>query len=481
MSFVSTYPTNTLKFGSVMRVEIEKFLEEARRQLDQLFGQDVRDIKTLLSEKLALESYETFNFKLKPSTPVGETRLLVSYPGRTPQVRGWFLLGESPTGNILLKFIPSQILIAEIDLQLTKTMRNKNIFIRGNLGDTLHLYWSNLYPYSSIFAQLDVVDMYKLVAIPWLDPWTYRKSHEIIGSTAGEVTDYQVRITVHYGGGADSGEHVYLNGKCRTDFGDIRFTDSDGVTELPYWMEEKVDGDYAVFWVKIPRIPANPGKTTIYVYYGNPSATYTGDGDQVFEFFDDFEDGVIDTNKWDVNNASEANGLLTLSATSTLDAYAWGRTTFFSASINKRVKARSKRALVDKFSILCGLTDSEAGGGRYDAVMWTYAAAVDVFRARSKNDNTAEDTDLTFNDDIFHIWEILWYDDGGVPTAKFFMDGALQATHSTYVPTAADTDLTVEFYAGALAGNTIDVDWVFVAKYIYPEPSHGVWGSEETK
>jgi len=102
-----------------------------------------------------------------------------------------------------------------------------------------------------------------------LSGWQYRKLHKIRGSTAGEVTDYQIRIVVHYGSGTDNGEHVYLDGKCRSDFGDIRFTADDGVTELPYWIEEKVDGNYAVFWVKIPYIPAYPDTTTIYIYYGN--------------------------------------------------------------------------------------------------------------------------------------------------------------------------------------------------------------------
>ena len=91
----------------------------------------------------------------------------------------------------------------------------------------------------------------------WLWKWKYRKSHVINPSTEA-LEDYQMRIIVHYGSGTDNGEHVYLNGKCREDFGDIRFTADDGVTLLSYWIEEKVDGDYAVFWVKIPYIPASP-------------------------------------------------------------------------------------------------------------------------------------------------------------------------------------------------------------------------------
>ncbi len=69
----------------------------------------------------------------------------------------------------------------------------------------------------------------------------------------------------------DSGEDVYCGGRCRTDFGDIRFRQ--GETELEHWLEEKVDGDYALFWVKVPNIPADPETATIHVYYGKDDAT----------------------------------------------------------------------------------------------------------------------------------------------------------------------------------------------------------------
>ena len=127
----------------------------------------------------------------------------------------------------------------------------------------------------------------------WLEGWLRRKSVTIQGSSAGAVTDYCIKIVVHYGSGTDSGEHVYLNGNCRVDFGDIRFTASDGVTLLTYWMEEKVDGDYAVFWVKIPSIPTSPNTVTIYIYYDNPDATDISNGTGTFQFYDDFEDQDI--------------------------------------------------------------------------------------------------------------------------------------------------------------------------------------------
>jgi hypothetical protein len=82
--------------------------------------------------------------------------------------------------------------------------------------------------------------------------------------------------------------------KARLDYGDIRFTDSDGSTLLNYWQE--ADGR---FWVKVPSIPASSTKT-IYVYYGNPSATSVSNGRATFVLFDDFQT----LSQWSKSNAN---------------------------------------------------------------------------------------------------------------------------------------------------------------------------------
>jgi hypothetical protein len=126
--------------------------------------------------------------------------------------------------------------------------------------------------------------------VDWLPPdWEYRKNHTIGGSTAGLLTNYVIRIVVHYGSGIDSGEDVYLYNSSRSDFGDVRFTGSDGSTQLDYWIEEKVDGDYAVVWEEVDRINASPGSGTVYIYYGNDAATTTSNGRNTFDWFDDFQ------------------------------------------------------------------------------------------------------------------------------------------------------------------------------------------------
>lgn len=84
----------------------------------------------------------------------------------------------------------------------------------------------------------------------WLEGWQYRKNH-IIWPAIGAETNYKNKIRVHYGEGVDIGKDVYLGSKCRTDFGDIRFTDNDEVTELDYFIQKKTNNDNAIFMVEV--------------------------------------------------------------------------------------------------------------------------------------------------------------------------------------------------------------------------------------
>jgi hypothetical protein len=131
----------------------------------------------------------------------------------------------------------------------------------------------------------------------FLSGWSYRKSHELTGAS-GAGTNYQVKITVHYGAGSDSGDDVYLNSKSRTDFIDINFTDNTGTTELDFWRESKVDSDNAVFWIEIKDDLGT--NQTIYIYYGKNDASDASSGDDTFAFFDDFPGTKIDDGDvWD--------------------------------------------------------------------------------------------------------------------------------------------------------------------------------------
>lgn len=86
---------------------------------------------------------------------------------------------------------------------------------------------------------------------------------------------------------------VSLEGHCLTNFGDVRFTDNDGSTELSYYMDpdEGADGEYRYFWVKITDdLTSNQ---SIYIYYGKAGATTTSNGLNTFIRFSDFENHNI--------------------------------------------------------------------------------------------------------------------------------------------------------------------------------------------
>jgi len=100
--------------------------------------------------------------------------------------------------------------------------------------------------------------------------WNYYKEYEQPGSSDGELTDYQVTITV-----------PMVEGKMRNDYGDIRFALEDN-TEIPYHLVS-YDASSAVFVVKIPVLPI--AGSTLRMYYGNPDATTTSDPENVYNAY----------------------------------------------------------------------------------------------------------------------------------------------------------------------------------------------------
>ena len=71
------------------------------------------------------------------------------------------------------------------------------------------------------------------------------------------------------------------------DFGDLRFTSDDGLTELEYWLEDWNTGVDAEIWVKVPTITGS-AESTIYMYFDNDSVSSTSDPENTMLFFEDF-------------------------------------------------------------------------------------------------------------------------------------------------------------------------------------------------
>ena len=317
----------------------------------------------------------------------------------------------------------------------------------------------------------------------WLSGWQYRKSHDIKGSTSGSVSNYQVRITVHYGSGTDNGEHVYLNGKCRSDFGDIRFTESDGVTELSYWMEKKVNSNYAIFWVKIPSIPASPNTVTIYIYYGNSSATTTSSGADTFSQYwncetdpfttSDVGDGI--THETSTERVHSGNYSVKMTAQDhSLMELDWDDLTEDCEVI----------LFVNHHSSSTGSININLGDGGGDWLTHTSVymnlrtdGAVDAWNGTTQNRFTGKHDLDTFERIQIRLrmsnkkWDLV-------------IDDEVLFTNYKWYTSSISTVKTLETgNPTGTAGNKVTIayfDDIAVRKWIDPEPSHDVWGSEES-
>jgi hypothetical protein len=100
----------------------------------------------------------------------------------------------------------------------------------------------------------------------------------------------------------------------KADGSDINIFDQNA-KDLPRWIEKwDTKEKKGNVWVKIPEIPAK-GELHLMMLTGNPGEPSPNNGSDVFDFFDDFNDGIIDSNLWSVyNNSSsrvdETNGTL---------------------------------------------------------------------------------------------------------------------------------------------------------------------------
>jgi hypothetical protein len=98
-------------------------------------------------------------------------------------------------------------------------------------------------------------------AAGWFDVrWQYRNAVAINNaSNSKDLEQYQISLELDNRGLDFT--------KMKSDGSDLRVTDADGTTPIPYYITAFATGLHAM-WVKVPRIPKNSSKT-IYLYYGN--------------------------------------------------------------------------------------------------------------------------------------------------------------------------------------------------------------------
>lgn len=284
-------------------------------------------------------------------------------------------------------------------------------------------------------------------------------------------TDFKTSLlgfSVDVVGSVQKNDNVSCEGHCRTDFGDVRFTSADGTT-LDYWMEEKTDGDYAVFWIKIPD-DLSTEDATIYMYYGKSDATTTSNGDTTFLLFDDFLTTSLNETLWSVEQGDFSLSSSNLQLTGTSGTRGLMESTRpFSAntSVHSRVRISNTSSTVHHF---CSMRQNGSWDNRAGDV-WTTGTNRVGFETAQAGVSTI--TYVALNDvTSYHSYETAWDPRG----SRFYQDHNLAATITNNIPLAS---MTVVFYEGMSLGTVCYVDWCFVRKCVDPEPARGTWGNQE--
>ena len=313
--------------------------------------------------------------------------------------------------------------------------------------------------------------------------WMYSKD-AVINQTPNAGTDYQVRFTLKYGVGTDSGETVYMAGKCKADYGDVRFFE--GTDELDYWMEPIYGNSDGVFWVEL-KGNLDIGPSVVTIRYGNPSATTTANGENTFVFFDDF---TGDLSKWTRHKVvgvypQIADGVLRCGGGSTTaGTNTYGHTVLGSSATYSQFQ---DNALEFRFWP-AGSTIGDVGIRGVFGTDQGYKGRCDT--RISYVGNSILIHPYYYNSPPFLDWVSI----GGAPAGWFPGGGWVRGTLTAYQSnlklyrrdelTNSATDAT---YAGPGEislqnhyGEYMDYDWVGVRKFAGTEPTRGAWGGEIT-
>jgi len=280
---------------------------------------------------------------------------------------------------------------------------------------------------------------------------------KIVEQSGRELTEYQVKVEI---------TDPDFFSKC-TDQRYVEFYDEDKQTLLSHYTELfDTANKIAIFWVKVPSIPAN-GTKMIYLNINTSRTEDLSDGEATFDFFDDFSGDSLDTSKWNLVKGTEGSNVFVQ---------------------NSMLKVTSNTVLIQSKESFSQGYLIESKHKWVNPIKWGYI--VHGFReTTSKNaehlihnvgnrlyaDGNSIDGDFTPQGEVWYIYRLKAKDN----TAKaeiyeILTDGSLELKSSLEGTTTFTSAVITLVERPASYESRITEsywDWVRVRKYTEPEPS----------
>jgi hypothetical protein len=318
----------------------------------------------------------------------------------------------------------------------------------------------------------------------WYDVhWIYRKKINITGQ-AGAGTNYQILLNIGEISGV-AGANFNLGGHSsnfpggKNIGGDLRFTNKSGTTSLDFWVDD-VSGTapnrLAKVWVEVK--DSLNSSTSIYCYYGNPSASNASNGTNTFNFFDNFDDNSIDASKWTIYQGtwSETGGILRQTSTGAADpkkciATSAPQSNYYAI----RAKVRPYVGTSTDGRAGLSIKTSASNGEGYNYLFHNFVTKT---TEQFLDDQVAWGASYTRSAWSFGTW--YWfeiYHDGTNVKGRVWNVGGTPGAFNSWTKSGRSGYLALN---GGSMGETASFDDVFVRKCIAIEPSYSSAGVEET-
>jgi len=286
----------------------------------------------------------------------------------------------------------------------------------------------------------------------WNGSWSFKIPINISVVSGATPQGYQVKFFIN---SSSVGANWNWTNECiNSNSSRARFVNSDENTTLNFWIENcSVVGQNMTAWVKIDK-NITTSINTIYLYYGNPSASPYSDGNATFEFFDDFNGASVDTSKWTVGGSMTQSGGLASGTAGDRD-YLFGKTRITIDTLTFiRMRSHSTTG-VARPGVL------QTNGNPYSTVGFGWQDWTDNLRYTDTYTTAVTQNSNYHYTTNWNNLETIW----NATSVVFITDGTITNIHTTQVPTSD------KVLHGQVDGNA-DYDLFYTRKYVPVEPTY---------